>query len=61
MFAYNDAALGSYREYGVDRVEAIDGDEDTECADRNGRTYPLEEALGITDHPNGTLDWVPVV
>jgi phage portal protein BeeE len=61
MFAYNDAALGSYREYGVDRVEAIDGDEDTECADRNGRTYPLEEALGIADHPNGTLDWVPVI
>jgi phage portal protein BeeE len=61
MFAYNDAALGSYREYGVDMVEAIDGDEDTECADRNGRTYPLEEALGITDHPNGTLDWVPVL
>jgi hypothetical protein len=61
MFAYNDAALGSYREYGVDEVEAIDGDEDDECADRNGRTYPLEEALGITDHPNGTLDWVPVI
>jgi hypothetical protein len=61
MFAYNDSALGSYREYGVDRVEAIDGDDDTECADRNGRTFPLEEALGIADHPNGTLDWVPVV
>ena len=61
MLAYNDAALGSFREFGVDRVEAIDGDEDEECAARNGQVYPLEEALGITDHPNGTLDWLPVL
>jgi phage portal protein BeeE len=61
MFAYNDSALKSYGEFGVERVEAIDGDEDTECADRNGRTYTLDESLTITDHPNGTLDWVPVI
>lgn len=61
MFAYNDAALKSYREYDVERVEAIDGDEDTECADRNGQTFSLDEALSITDHPNGTLDWLPVI
>jgi SPP1 gp7 family putative phage head morphogenesis protein len=59
--AYNDAALSSYREYGVDEVEAIDGDDDPECAERDGKRYPLAEALSITDHPNGTLDWVPVV
>jgi hypothetical protein len=59
--AYNEAALRSYGEFGVDQVEAIDGDEDPECAERNGQVYPLTEALGITDHPNGTLDWAPVI
>lgn len=61
MNAYNEAALTSYREYGVDRVEAIDGHDDPECAERNGRTYTLDEAMDIADHPNGTLDWLPVV
>jgi hypothetical protein len=41
-------------------VTAIDGDEDDECASRDGQTYDLAEALDISDHPNGTLDWVPV-
>jgi hypothetical protein len=59
--AYNEAALESYREYGVDKVEAIDGDEDEECAARNGTIHTVEEALGITDHPQGTLDWAPVI
>ena len=31
MFAYNDSALASYREYDVEMVEPIDGDEDEEC------------------------------
>lgn len=61
MFAYNDAALTSYREFDVTEVLAYDGDEDAECAERNGNTYSIEEAAGITDHPNGTLDWAPVV
>ncbi len=61
MFAYNAAALDSYGEMGVTEVEAIDGDEDDECADRNGRTFTLEEAEAIEDHPNGTLDWAPVI
>lgn len=60
MYAYNDAALTSYGEYGVTQVEAIDGDEDEECAARDGQTYDVEEAFQIEDHPNGTLDWVPV-
>jgi hypothetical protein len=58
---YNDAALRSFGELEVTEVEAIDGDEDAECAARNGKRYPLDEAMGISDHPNGTLDWVPVV
>jgi hypothetical protein len=58
---YNDAALRSFGALDVEEVEAIDGDEDAECAARNGKRYPLDEAMGISDHPNGTLDWVPVV
>jgi HK97 family phage portal protein len=59
MFAYNDAALQSYAEFGVEKVEALDGDYDEECAARNGQVFSLEEALAIEDHPNGTLDWAP--
>jgi uncharacterized protein with gpF-like domain len=58
---YNDAALRSYGALEVTEVQAIDGDTDAECAARNGRTYPIDEAMGISDHPNGTLDWIPVV
>jgi hypothetical protein len=58
---YNEAALGSYSEFGVTEVEAIDGDQDDECAERDGMTFSLDEAEGIEDHPNGTLDWIPIV
>lgn len=58
-FAYNSAAISSYREYGVTQVQAIDGDDDERCADRNGRIFTIEEASGMEDHPNGTLDWAP--
>ncbi len=62
MFAYNDAALGSYRELGVEMVEAIDGDQDEECIDRLARNpYTLEDAEAEEDHPNGTLDWAPII
>lgn len=61
MDAYNAAALGSYDEFGVTEVEASDGDEDDECASRDGQTFSIDDADGIEDHPNGTLDWIPVV
>lgn len=61
MFAYNAAALESYGAMGVSQVEASDGDDDEECAERNGQTFSLAEAEGIEDHPNGTLDWIPVL
>ena len=61
MNAYNEAALHTYREFEVTEVEAIDGDDDAECAARNGKRYPIDEAFGIADHPQGTLDWIPVV
>jgi DNA-binding cell septation regulator SpoVG len=60
MNAYNDAALRGYDSFGVKEVQAIDGDEDEDCASRDGQVYPIDEALDITDHPNGTLDWVPL-
>lgn len=61
MFAYNTSTLATYDDYGVQQVEAIDGDDDEECAQRNGQVYDLATAMSIEDHPNGTLDWVPVV
>lgn len=59
--AMNDATLGTYGEYGVTQVQAIDGDDDDECRERDGQTYSVEDANDIEDHPNGTLDWAPVV
>lgn len=60
MFAYNGAALESYGTLGVGQVQAIDGDDDPECAERDGQVYSVAEASLIEDHPNGTLDWVPL-
>lgn len=59
--AQNAAALRTYTDFGVAEVQALDGDDDAECAARNGKVFPLHEAEGISDHPNGTLDWIPVV
>jgi phage portal protein BeeE len=59
--SYNRAALDAYKEFRVSSVIAYDGDYDEECAARNGREFTLEEAMDIEDHPNGTLDWAPVV
>lgn len=59
MGAYNEAAIGSYGEFGIEMVQALDGDGDPECAQRDGQVFTLEEAADIEDHPNGTLDWVP--
>lgn len=61
MLSYNRAALDAYGEFGVEHLLAYDGDEDAECAERNGQQFTVEEALSIEDHPNGTLDWAPVV
>lgn len=61
MDAYNAASISSYDEFGIEEVEAIDGDGDPECAERDGQTYGIDEADSIEDHPNGTLDWIPVI
>ncbi len=60
--AYNSSAIASYEDAGVTEVEAIDGDDDEECRDRVANNpYTIEQAMQIEDHPNGTLDWVPVI
>jgi len=59
--SYNRAALDAYKEFSVSHVIAYDGDGDEVCAERNGKEFTVEEAFGIEDHPNGTLDWAPVV
>ena len=59
-YAYNTAALSGYKQVDVRMVQAIDGDQDEQCAGRNGREFTVDEAMDIQDHPNGTLDWVPL-
>jgi hypothetical protein len=62
MDAYNAAALGTYQDAGIEMVEAIDGDQDDECIQRlAGNPYTVDDASMEEDHPNGTLDWVPVL
>jgi hypothetical protein len=60
--ATNLSTLSYYSQTGLGRVQAIDGDRwDDKCAARNGQIYTVDEAADETEHPNGTLDWVPVV
>ncbi len=61
MDAYNSSAIATYSDAGFDQLQAIDGDGDPECAERDGQVYSSDEADSIEDHPNGTLDWVPVI
>lgn len=61
MLSYNRSSLLGYREFQVKYVQAIDGDAHEPCQSRNGREFLVDEALGMADHPNGTLDWVPVL
>jgi len=62
MLAYNEAALGTYRNLDVEYVEALDGDQDDVCAARVARNpWPIGDAYSEQDHPNGTLDWAPIL
>ena len=61
MAAYNAASLGTYADLGVEYVQASDGTQfDATCADRDGTVYRIEDADGVDEHPNGTLDWLPI-
>ncbi len=60
-FAYNGAAVESYREVGVEKVEVIDGDGDDECQAADGQTWTLDEANeNPIGHPNCVRDFAPV-
>jgi hypothetical protein len=59
--AINAANLLTMEASDVERAQALDGEDDPECRRRNGRLFPIREALRIKDHPNGTLRWRPGV
>jgi hypothetical protein len=61
--AQNGATIDAYRHDGVQQVEMIDGDQDKACKERNGEVVSLEvaEQHMRDEHPNGTLDFAPVV
>lgn len=62
MEATNLSTIAYYDDMGTTHVLAIDGDEfDQECIQRNGNIYTLEAASNESEHPNGTLDWLPVI
>lgn len=68
MNAWRQSAIETAREYGVELLEADDGDEDDMCVERQSRdngwgpgiyTTDQAEAESDIEHPNGTLVWVP--
>lgn len=73
MRTQNQTTIGFYKEQGFAYVKAddVDGDEGDDyvdpadpygytCAERHGQIYLLEDAVNIDDHPNGTLNWMPM-
>jgi len=73
MRTQNATTIGFYREQNFVYVQAddVDGDPDDDfvdpgdpegrtCAERHGKIYTLEDAQNIDDHPNGTLNWMPM-
>ena len=73
MRTQNQTTVGFYKEQGFLYVQAddVDGDDNDTfidpgdpygrtCAERHGQIYRLEDAQNIDDHPNGTLNWMPM-
>ena len=61
--AQNAATIDSFSELGIEQVQALDGDDDDLCNGRDGKVVDMataEEWMN-TEHPNGTLDFAPVV
>lgn len=55
------ASLDRYRATGlIDRVKAVDGDDDEPCRSRNGKVYTIEQAPSRA-HVNCTLALIPVL
>ena len=66
--ALNWGAGNALLDSGATEEEALDGDDDAECAARDGTVYEIDpdtglaiDALGqpVRDHPNGTLAFIP--
>lgn len=58
----NEAAVAQYREFGVDRVQVVDGDDDDACASVDGAIWTLEEAeANPIAHPNCVRSFTPLV
>jgi SPP1 gp7 family putative phage head morphogenesis protein len=55
--AFNASTLLTAQANGVDQVQALDGTGDPDCAKRNGRVFPIDDAFLEREHPNGTLGW----
>ena len=72
MQAQNMTSVGFYKEQGFEFVMADDGGDDDDnyvpvgdpygytCSQRNGQVYTVNDAMNIDDHPNGTLNWIPM-
>ena len=65
MHAQNVSTMTAYEHIDeISRVEARDnqiGFDDEDCSERDGQIFSIAEAKAISDHPNGTLLWLPVV
>ncbi|HEY6013515.1 MAG TPA: hypothetical protein VIU37_05900, partial [Candidatus Limnocylindrales bacterium] len=59
--AFNETALATYRDSGVEQVQVTDGDDDEICLPWHDWTGPIDEAPEPLGHPNCTRDIVPVV
>jgi HK97 family phage portal protein len=72
MRTQNQTSIGFYRaqDFHYAQADDIDGGRDDyvdpgdpygfTCAQRHGQIYRLEDAQNINDHPNGTLNWMPM-
>ncbi len=63
MKAQLGAQVARYAASDVGEVEMQDGTDDEECAARDGQVVSLDEAESEMDneHPNGTLNLMPVL
>ena len=70
MRTQNQTTVGFYKEQGFLYVQADDGGDSDDtyidpgdgrtCSERNGLIYSTEAAALVDDHPNGTLNWMPM-
>ena len=58
----NYAALTSYRASGlIGSVQVLDGDYDAACRAMNGRTFPIDQAPPVLQHPRCRRAFLPVL